>query len=82
MKIQICNWPACSQKFSKYIKKRLDLDIEKFNLQNIDIEFSACMWMCDKWVNVKIDNEIFHKATPIGISEIMFKKLKNEKKNK
>ena len=76
MKIKVCTWTNCSKKFSKYIIKRLKADIEKFNLKNIEIEESHCMWMCSIWPNIKIDSDIINKANPIKASEAMFKRLK------
>jgi NADH:ubiquinone oxidoreductase subunit E len=36
------------------------------------------MWLCDKWPNVKINNEIFYNSNPIKISEVIFNKLKKK----
>ena len=74
MKVKVCMWTACSAKFSKYITTRIKRDIEKFDLKDIEIEETACMWMCDKGPNVKIDNDIINKADPIKISERILKK--------
>ncbi len=84
MKIKICTWVACKEKYSEYIVKRIKNDIAFFNLENVIVEESTCMWMCDKWPNVQIDKEIFNNTNPLKISDIMLRKLwlKKKKKNK
>jgi len=82
MKIKICTWPACKEKYSEYIVKRIKNDIEFFNLENVIVEESPCMWLCDKWPNVQIDKEIFNNANPLKISDIMLRKLWIKKKKK
>ncbi len=71
MKIQVCTGKTCQSKFSKYITKRIKNDIEKFNLKNIEIQECSCMGLCDKAINVKIDNQVIHNANPIKISNIV-----------
>lgn len=82
MKIKICNWKACQERFSSYIKTRLLNDKEKFDLKDLEIEETPCMWNCKKWPNIKIDNELFHYMNPAKASELLFKKLKNVKSKK
>jgi NADH:ubiquinone oxidoreductase subunit E len=43
MKIQVCTGASCKAKFSDYIIKRIERDIEKFDLKNIEIEKVNCM---------------------------------------
>ena len=76
MKVKVCVGSACKAKFSEYIIKRIERDIEKFNLKNIEIEKVNCMGFCDKAPNVKIDNEIYYNTNPIKVSEVIFDKLK------
>ena len=76
VKIKVCMWTTCSGKFSSYIITRIKRDIEKFDLKNIEIEESPCMWMCKKWPNAKVDNDIINYANPSKVSEAMFKKIK------
>ena len=77
MKIKVCQWWACKANFASYIITRIKRDIEKFDLKNIEIEETLCMWMCKQGPNVKIDNDqIINNANPSKISELMFKKLK------
>ena len=74
--IKVCKGTTCSDKFSNYIITRIKRDIEKFDLKNIEIEESACMGMCKKWPNTKVDGDIMNYANPSKVSEAMFKKLK------
>ena len=82
MKIKVCTWPACKDKFSEYIIKRIKNDIEFYNLENVEIEESPCMWMCNKSPNTKIDNDVINYANPLKISDLMLKKLGLRKKKK
>jgi len=75
MEIKVCCWTSCKKRHSKYIIKRIKNDIKFFNLENVEVKESLCMWMCSKWPNVKIDNEVFNNSNPIKISNIMLKKL-------
>lgn len=76
MLIKVCCWNTCSGKFSKYMIARVKNDIEHFDLKNIEIEESKCMWQCKKWPNAKINDEIINFANGAKLSEAMFKKLK------
>ncbi len=69
MKIQICFWKACMENFWEYILKRVNSDIKKYDLKNIIVEKSPCMWECKKWPNVKIDGEIINYANWAKIAE-------------
>lgn len=80
MKIKICNWNSCKQKFSEYILKRLENDKEKLNLENLELEKSPCIWKCEFWINVSINWEIFSWQNPIKTSQLVIKKYKNENK--
>ena len=76
MKIQVCNWKSCKSHFSEYITKRLNWDIEKFDIQNVIVEECACMWECRKWPNVKVDWKIENYSDPIKISKIICERVK------
>ncbi len=76
MKVKICLWNSCKSNFSHYMISRIDRDIKKFDLKNIEIEESKCMWECSKWPNARIDREIINFSNGSKISELMFKKLK------
>ena len=76
VKIKVCMWTTCKWKFSSYMITRIKRDIEKFNLKNVEIEESLCMWMCKKWPNAKVDNDVLNYTNPSKLSEAMFKKLK------
>lgn len=77
MKIMICNWKACQDRFCKYIEKRLKSDIEKFDLKNVMLESCACMWACKKWPNISVDWEIINYIDPAKAAKIMMDKTKN-----
>ena len=71
MKIQVCTWGSCKSKFSEYIIKRLENDVEKFNYKKLDIEESPCMGKCKYWPNVKLNNwDILNKSEPAKISQL------------
>jgi len=76
MKIKICTWNACSANFSTYMVTRIKRDIEKFELNNIEIEETPCMWMCKKWPNAKVNDDILNYTNWNKLSEAVFKKLK------
>jgi len=83
MKIQVCCWKTCKSNFSEYITRRLKADIERLDLKNIEIEETMCMWMCKKWPNVKINDDIINYAEPARISDIVINwPKKKKKKNK
>ncbi len=82
MEIKICNWKACQENFSSYIKIRLENDIKKFELKNIELKEAPCMGDCKIWPNIKINWEKFNKVNPTKASELLFKKLKNVKTKK
>ena len=76
MKIRVCKWKLCSEKFSNYIISRLQNDINRFNLKDIEIEESLCMWKCSEWPNIYFDNDFYTRVNPLKVSEILFKKIK------
>lgn len=80
MKIKVCTWSACKDRFSEYIIDRLNNDKKRFNLNKLDIEESMCMWECKKWPNIMIDNNIHNYMTPVKVSEIAMWKVKKTKK--
>ncbi len=77
MKIVICKWKACQDRFCNYIEKRLNSDIEKFDLKNVVIENGACMWACKKWPNISVDWEIMNYCDPAKAARIMMEKINN-----
>ena len=81
MKIKICTWKVCNDRFSEYVITRLKNDKQRFNLNKLEIEESMCMWKCDKWPNVQIDKEIINYVTPVKASELAFWKKTKKKKN-
>ena len=82
MKIKVCTGKNCKANFSEYIIKRLKADIERLDLKDIEIEETMCMWMCSKWPNVVIDNDIINYAEPAKISDRVINWPKKKKKKK
>ena len=80
MKIKICTWKTCKSRFSEYIRQRLENDKIKFDLKNLEIETTTCMWKCETWPNIYINKEIFTNQNPLKTSELILKKYKNENK--
>ena len=52
----------------------------KFDLKNLEIETTTCMWKCETWPNIYINKEIFTNQNPLKTSELILKKYKNENK--
>jgi len=77
MKIRICCCQKCKNNFSNFIKQRLENDIKRFNLKDVEIEDAWCFWLCKKWPIIEINGEIIQRVTPIIASKKMFEKLKN-----
>lgn len=82
MKIQVCTWKSCKSRFSEYILKRVNSDIEKFHLENISVENCPCLGQCKEWPNVIVDGKIENYCDPIKVSKIMFEKLKQRNNSK
>ena len=55
MKIKICTWSTCKDRFSEYIITRLKNDKERFNLDSIEFEECLCLWQCQQWPNIVVD---------------------------
>lgn len=81
MKLQVCVWKNCKGRFSEYILKRVQSDVVKFWLENIELEPRPCMSFCEMGPNVMIDGEVIHKSDPAKISKIIFERVKNFKKS-
>ncbi len=79
MEVKVCTWKMCSERWSEYILKRLENDKKTFNLDKLDIQTSLCMWWCKQWPNVVIWNEKFDRMNPLKTSDLLFKKLKENK---
>lgn len=86
MKIKVCTGKNCKNKFSEYIVQRLQNDVNRFNLENVEVEEVMCQWKCEEWPIVRIDKNMLTKSTPIKASEMLFKRLNwiktNNKKQK
>jgi len=67
------------ERYSGYILKRLQGDIDKFNLEWIILEESPCMGICKTWPNVKFDKHLEINCNPIKASKILNDKIKSKK---
>jgi len=76
MKVQVCSWKTCKERFSEYIITRLENDKIRDGLDHLIIEEAKCMGHCKMWPNVKIDGNVEHNMGPAKVSEIIHKKLK------
>jgi NADH:ubiquinone oxidoreductase subunit E len=80
--IKICSWKSCTERFSPFIKKRLDADTAFYWYpQAIILEDCLCQWRCKEWPTVVFDNDIQVGMNPIKASEILRKKV-NDWKNR
>jgi len=82
MKIQVCTGKSCSERFSENILKRLKSDLEFYNLDNIKILESACMWNCKCWPTIKIWNDVEKYIEPAKASKLMMDRVKQKNNNK
>ena len=79
MKVQICSWVWCKNRFSEYIFTRLERDKDFYKgCDNIILEKIDCLWNCEKWPSVKVDKELYSYMTPAKASEIVFKNKKKK----
>ena len=81
MKVQICNWKKCIEKFGEYITKRLKNDAKFYNKKNVLATECECLWKCEKWPNIVIDGQIHNKMNPAKASELIYHPKKKKKKN-
>lgn len=79
MEVKVCTWKMCSSRFSEYILKRLENDKKNFNIKNLEITESLCMWWCKEWPNIIIWEEKYHNMDPLKANNTLFKKLNNKK---
>jgi NADH:ubiquinone oxidoreductase subunit E len=82
MKIQICMWNGCKEKYSEYILQRLERDKERFELNNVIISTCSCLDNCKKWPVVMFDKHIEGYMTPTKASKMMMDKIKWNKPKK
>ena len=81
MKIQVCTWKTCKERFSEYILKRLESDKKFYDLNNVIVESCPCTWNCKDGPNVVFDWDVQNRMWPAKASEIMMEK-RNPKKKK
>lgn len=81
MKVSVCTWKWCKDRFSEYILDRLKSDVKFYWKENLIIEEFQCSWDCEKWPNIIVDKVIHPHMTPAKASEIIFKTNKKKKKN-
>jgi len=82
MKIQVCTGKICKERFSEYILKRINSDIEKFHLDNVKVKNCGCLLDCNAWPNVIIDGKKENYCDPIKVSKIMLDKISGRKWSK
>ncbi len=82
MKVQVCMWKKCKERYSEYIYQRLERDKERFGLDNVILSTCACTNNCEKWPVVKFDKKTELNMDPIKASKIMMNKWKQKKKKK
>ncbi len=82
MKIQVCMWNGCKEKYSEYILQRLERDKERFDLSNVIISTYACLDNCKQWPVVMFDKHIEGYMTPTKASKMMMDKIKWNKPKK
>jgi len=83
MKVQVCTWKWCREKFSEYILTRLKNDKEFYWVwDNLIIEEFKCRWDCKHWPNIIIDKNIHTHMTPAKASELVFHNKKKNNNNK
>jgi len=83
MKIKICMWKMCRERYSEYILKRIENDIKFHSLEWIVIEQTPCMWHCKEGPNVMFDKHLEHHVDPLKASKmILDKKNWNNKPKK
>ena len=81
MKIQVCMWNWCKKRYSEYILKRLENDVERFDMKNVNLSTCACCWKCEEWPVVKFDKRTETAMDPIKASNMMLHwRQKNKKK--
>lgn len=80
MKIQVCRWKTCSERYSEYILKRLESDKEMFEIESLIVESCPCTGNCQKWPNVVIDGKVEHGMNPVKASKIIMNLRKTKKK--
>ena len=82
MKVKVCMGKNCQNNFATYIVERLKRDKERFNLEKVEIEEVECLGLCEKWPIVKIDKQVLERATPIKASDMVSKRLNNNKQSR
>ncbi len=78
MKIKVCTWKMCTERFSQYIITRLQNDKIKFNLDKLEIENCMCLWKCSSWPNIVVDWNIKKYVNPLKASWFIFNNNKKK----
>lgn len=82
MKVQVCMWKKCKERYSEYIYQRLERDKERFDMNNVILSTCACQDKCKEWPVVIFDKKTETRMDPIKASKIMMNKWKQKKKKK
>lgn len=77
MQVQVCSGKSCSGKFSSYITTRLKNDILFYDMGNVEVIESSCMWQCKKSPNIRYKSVIHSYMNPARASELI-QKINNE----
>ncbi len=81
MKIKVCMWKTCMDRFSWYIIDRLENDKKRFNLKKLNFEKCLCLGQCKKWPNIVVKDDVHNYMNPAKASEFAFNTNKKKKKN-
>lgn len=78
--VKICSWKSCTERFSPFIKKRLEADIGFYHYpEGIVIEDCLCQGRCKEGPTLVFDNDVQVGMNPIKASEILRKKVNDWK---
>lgn len=73
IEVQICEGRTCSERFSSYMKTRIENDIDFHELKDVSCWNCMCLWACQEWPNVVINGEIHKKMNGAKLSELIVK---------
>ena len=71
MKVQVCTWKTCSDRFSQYIIDRLEKDKNFYELKDLEVDKCPCTWNCKIGPSVIFDGTVQTYMNPITASDII-----------
>jgi hypothetical protein len=80
MKIQVCTWKTCKERFSEYILARLERDKQSFGLDNLMVESCPCTGNCKDGPNLLVDGKLEIHCNPIKASKFALQSKQKSKK--